>query len=698
MLKLFLSKFVILFVGIFCQLVQAGSGLLFNVTASGTPATYNITICLNADGPLSCQNADVTALNLSILTTIPNHTYPNAGIKINTPGYTLQSSCLKNSLGFCTFQLSNTVPVHVSVTSTEAYSIGGPISGLTASGLVLQNNGGDNLTVPANATSFVFSTPLTSGETYHITILSEPVGQNCLIQNGTGIVSNHPVTSIDITCHVNTNEMASGRYISNGLYYPFIMNLTNNQISYPISVNTLPAGTKGESGSTCLNVPQGFCEAFFTTNCTITTCLAAGSQATDITIYPFLAQGENQNWAYEITSASTLPTEFTAGFFLASSCTDTTCIAGGGYEANITMNNVVPLLTQSDAHSFWSYVIDATHQAVPDIDQVTFGAFNSNQCLNNYCIAAGYYEAANYGSLILAQSNDMGIHWTYPIYANSSELPPDYLKHNQNKRSGFNSASCVGNHCIAAGLYFAGSGNTGLYYPVLAESTISNSNTWSYPIYSTQNQPANSMGDTIHNTGFLSSSCMGTLCLAGGRYFNGTGYYPFIAQNQNGSWTYVIDLGHPIPSTSIAPSPPNSAPTALEIINVGFKSISCATSLFCVAVGQYYANTNYYPLLAVTKDGGNHWTYPYIPPSDMSPNLQNNAGTFFFTNCKDSTCIAGGNYSDGTYYYPLLAITYDAGVTWTNVIDSDPATLPSDAGHDSDGLSGFLSGSIEPNG
>ncbi len=51
---------------------------------------------------------------------------------------------------------ANVTNITVTCTTTGAFTIGGGITGLSASGLVLQNNGGDNLSVPSGATSFVF--------------------------------------------------------------------------------------------------------------------------------------------------------------------------------------------------------------------------------------------------------------------------------------------------------------------------------------------------------------------------------------------------------------------------------------------------------------------------------------------------------------------------------------------------------------
>src|SRR6185295_17646149 len=82
----------------------AKDGRLFSVSASGTPATVNISLCLNAKAILSCEQLTVSALDLTIAPTIPNHTYPFAGIFVNTPGYTVASlglACTMLDNGYC---------------------------------------------------------------------------------------------------------------------------------------------------------------------------------------------------------------------------------------------------------------------------------------------------------------------------------------------------------------------------------------------------------------------------------------------------------------------------------------------------------------------------------------------------------------------------------------------------------------------
>jgi hypothetical protein len=78
------------------------------------------------------------------------------------------------------------------------YTIGGTISGLTGTGLVLQNNGGDNLAVSANGV-FTFHAPVASGATYNVTIYARPSNQTCTVSNPSGTVIAN-VTNIQIAC------------------------------------------------------------------------------------------------------------------------------------------------------------------------------------------------------------------------------------------------------------------------------------------------------------------------------------------------------------------------------------------------------------------------------------------------------------------------------------------------------------------
>jgi len=94
---------------------------------------------------------------------------------------------------------------NIQVTCGNTFTIGGTVTGLLGSGLVLQNNGGDDLTVTASGTTgaanFTFATALSSGVAYTVKILTQPSkpGQTCAITNGSGAATGN-VTTVQIVC------------------------------------------------------------------------------------------------------------------------------------------------------------------------------------------------------------------------------------------------------------------------------------------------------------------------------------------------------------------------------------------------------------------------------------------------------------------------------------------------------------------
>ena len=94
---------------------------------------------------------------------------------------------------------SNITNVVVTCTTTT-YTVGGSISGLTASGLVLENNGADDLTVPATSTSFTFATKVASGASYSVTVKTQPAGQTCAVTSASGTVGAAPVANVAVAC------------------------------------------------------------------------------------------------------------------------------------------------------------------------------------------------------------------------------------------------------------------------------------------------------------------------------------------------------------------------------------------------------------------------------------------------------------------------------------------------------------------
>jgi ELWxxDGT repeat protein len=105
---------------------------------------------------------------------------------------------------------ANVSNVTVSCT-TNTYTVGGAVSGLIGT-VVLQNNGSDDLSRSANG-PFVFSTALTDGSGYAVSVFSQPIGQCCSVANGTGTLAGANVTNVAVTCtalYFSADDGASG--------------------------------------------------------------------------------------------------------------------------------------------------------------------------------------------------------------------------------------------------------------------------------------------------------------------------------------------------------------------------------------------------------------------------------------------------------------------------------------------------------
>lgn len=83
--------------------------------------------------------------------------------------------------------------------SNDTYNVGFTVSGLIGGGLVLQNNGTDNLTVTGNGT-FDFDTPEPTGSNYAVTILIQPAHEVCTVANAGGTIVGANITDIAVTC------------------------------------------------------------------------------------------------------------------------------------------------------------------------------------------------------------------------------------------------------------------------------------------------------------------------------------------------------------------------------------------------------------------------------------------------------------------------------------------------------------------
>ena len=151
--------------------LQLNSGSNLSVSASATTFTF-------ATALAGSSNYNVTVL-----------TQPT------TPS---QACSVTNGAG--TVASANVTNISISCT-TNSFTVGGTVSGLTGTGLVLRNNGGNNLTINASG-PFTFTAPVLSGGGYSVTVFTQPTGpvQTCSVTSGSGMVGAGNVTNVGVSC------------------------------------------------------------------------------------------------------------------------------------------------------------------------------------------------------------------------------------------------------------------------------------------------------------------------------------------------------------------------------------------------------------------------------------------------------------------------------------------------------------------
>ncbi len=156
------------------------SGLLGTGLVLQDNGGNNLSVTANGSFTFSTALASGAAYKVTVLT---------------QPSSPSQTCTVTNGGGTATANVTN-----VQVACASGFTIGGTVSGLTGTGLVLQDNGGNNLSISANGT-FTFSTALTSGTAYAVTVLTQPSGpaQTCTVTDGTGTATAN-VTSVQVAC------------------------------------------------------------------------------------------------------------------------------------------------------------------------------------------------------------------------------------------------------------------------------------------------------------------------------------------------------------------------------------------------------------------------------------------------------------------------------------------------------------------
>jgi hypothetical protein len=208
-------------------------GATYSVSITSQPTGENCTLGSNASGTITANTtvmATCTATTFSISGTVSGYT--GSGLVLED---TNTSATVNVSQGNTTFQFTNVANgPYTIIASTEpngptqtctstngtgtvnnanvtgilftcttnTYTIGGQVNGLTGTGLALQDNGTNTTPITGTGTvAFTFSTPIASGNNYLVTVSTQPSGQTCTVTgNASGTVTNANITDVVVTC------------------------------------------------------------------------------------------------------------------------------------------------------------------------------------------------------------------------------------------------------------------------------------------------------------------------------------------------------------------------------------------------------------------------------------------------------------------------------------------------------------------
>lgn len=119
-------------------------------------------------------------------------------VKTNPPHQTCEPD-KRFSTGTAGRTASINVPIGCRV---NTFSLGGKITGLTTDGLVLINGTtGGTVGIIKGAAGFAFPVQVAYGQSYGVTILTQPTGQTCVVSNGIGVMGDAMVENIEVTCN-----------------------------------------------------------------------------------------------------------------------------------------------------------------------------------------------------------------------------------------------------------------------------------------------------------------------------------------------------------------------------------------------------------------------------------------------------------------------------------------------------------------
>lgn len=389
-------------------------------------------------------------------------------------------------------------------------------------------------------------------------------------------------------------------------------------------------------------------------------------------------------WEYPrniFNTTKTIDHDFLSGTFQATACSgsdaDSVCIAPGFFCKGQDCSSELPLIAvgRRDTNT-WTYPNSVFNGLKIKIDpDFKLGFLNGANCTGSgskaFCLASGVFFTSVSQFPVIALSSNAGKSWSYPstVFSNLlTTLDPSFS-------GGFLDApscnkSVENSVCIATGAFCSGE-LCDVQLPLVALSK-DQGKTWTYP--KSAFSDVKTKIDPNYASGELKSpSCTGsgdnTICISAGSFFNSTITLPLIGLTNDGgnTWNYPASIFTNLPIQ-----------IGHDFADGFFNAGSCTGSggaARCIAAGGYTTTTgNTVPLVALTKDGGQTWTYPPFIYTKLKTLVDPNfvRGVFESASCidngKKSICMAAGSYCTDQFcnnMFPLLAVTTDGGKTWS---------------------------------
>ncbi|MES0490186.1 MAG: Ig-like domain-containing protein [Leptospirales bacterium] len=191
------------------SIFPANGSLAVPVTLGEIQVTFTNSLSPLSQGMLSSYiSATVNNLTTGAVTSLTptSVTYDSLTKKaiITLPPLAGNSIHTFNLAGTITDIYGTTSPTDYSwsmITEKVYYPVSVTATGVSGTGLILQNNGGDNLAINANST-FVFATSVLDNTTYNVTLASNPTMpyQECSLTNASGTINAAGVSNVAVNC------------------------------------------------------------------------------------------------------------------------------------------------------------------------------------------------------------------------------------------------------------------------------------------------------------------------------------------------------------------------------------------------------------------------------------------------------------------------------------------------------------------